>query len=136
MSGFASPRAATCARSPAFPARPCRPASSIDGRFIVFTHIDPKSHSLGVWDRKKGSVQRVRFPATWLSARPSRLTPTRWPWPLSNGKYPVIYLLNHASRRNASEGGHSINVSRPLTRPAPRWPYLANPGGPQISSRT
>ena len=44
------------------PGEAMSPAWSPDGRFVVFTHIDPKSHALGVWDRSTGKVQRIRFP--------------------------------------------------------------------------
>ena len=74
------------------------PAWSIDGRFIVFTHIDPKSHSLGVWDRKKGSVQRVRFPGNVVIG-PSFTPDNKVAVALSNVKYPVIYLLKHAFKK-------------------------------------
>ena len=38
------------------------PSWSLDGRFIVFSHMDDKSHALGVWDRLTNRVQRIRFP--------------------------------------------------------------------------
>lgn len=38
------------------PGEALSPAWSPDGRFVVFSHIDPKSHALGVWDRSTGKV--------------------------------------------------------------------------------
>lgn len=109
------------------------PAWSIDGRFIVFTHIDPKSHSLGVWDRKKGSVQRVRFPGNVVIG-PSFTPDNKVAVALSNGKYPVIYLLNHAfQKERVLEGGHSINVSPTFDKTGTKMAFTSSRlGGPQI----
>lgn len=47
------------------------PSWSLDGRFIVFSHMDDKSHALGVWDRLTNRVQLSASPATPSSAPPS-----------------------------------------------------------------
>ena len=48
-----SPLAVICARFRNMPGEALSPAWAPDGRFVVFSHIDPKSHTLGVGDRSK-----------------------------------------------------------------------------------
>ncbi|MBO5490837.1 MAG: PD40 domain-containing protein, partial [Desulfovibrio sp.] len=93
------------------PGESMSPAWSPDGRFVVFTHIDQQSHALGVWDRASGKVQRIRFPGNVVIG-PAFTPDNQVAVALSNGKYPVIFLLNHVfQKERILEGGNSINVS-------------------------
>ncbi len=109
------------------------PAWSPDGRFVVFTHIDDRSHGLGVWDRSSGSVQRIRFPGN-IVIGPAFTPSNQVAVSLSNGKNPDIYLLNHAfQRQNALEQNDSINVSPTFDRSGTKMAFTSNRlGGPQI----
>ena len=69
------------------PGEAMSPCWSPDARFIVFTLIDHKSHSLGVWDAGSGRVQRIRFPGDVVIG-PSFLPDNTVAVALSNGKYP------------------------------------------------
>ena len=115
------------------PGEAMSPAWSPDGRFVVFTHIDPKSHALGVWDRSTGKVQRIRFPGNVVIG-PAFMPDNKVAVALSNGKYPVIFLLNHVfQKERVLEQSNAINVSPTFDSTGTKMAFTSSRlGGPQI----
>ena len=109
------------------------PAWSPDGRFVVFTHIDNRSHALGVWDRMSRKVQRIRFPGN-IVIGPAFMPDNKVAVSLSNGKNPDIFLLNHVFQRERSlEENNSINVSPTFDATGTKMAFTSSRlGGPQI----
>lgn len=109
------------------------PTWSMDGRFIVFTHLDAKSHALGVWDRASGQVQRIRFPGNTVIG-PAFMPNNKVAVSLSNGKTPDIFLLNHAfQKERVLESTGAINVSPSFDSTGTKMAFTSNRmGGPQI----
>lgn len=115
------------------PGEALSPSWSPDGRFVVFSHIDPKSHALGVWDRATGRVQRIRFPGNVVIG-PSFMPDNKVAVALSHGRYPVIYLLNHVfQKERVLEQHNSINVSPTFDKTGTKMAFTSSRlGGPQI----
>ncbi len=115
------------------PGEALSPAWSPDGRFVVFSHIDPKSHALGVWDRATGKVQRIRFPGNVVIG-PAFMPDNKVAVALSKGQYPVIYLLNHVfQKERVLEEHNSINVSPTFDKGGTKMAFTSSRlGGPQI----
>ena len=87
------------------------PSWSLDGRFIVFSHMDDKSHALGVWDRLTNRVQRIRFPGNTVIG-PTFTPGNKVAVSLSTGKNPDIFMLNHAFQTERTlEANGTIHVS-------------------------
>lgn len=115
------------------PGEALSPAWSPDGRFVVFSHIDPKSHALGVWDRATNKVQRIRFPGNVVIG-PAFMPDNKVAVALSKGRYPVIYLLNHVfQKERVLEEHNSINVSPTFDKTGTKMAFTSSRlGGPQI----
>lgn len=115
------------------PGEALSPAWSPDGRFVVFSHIDPKSHALGVWDRATNKVQRIRFPGNVVIG-PAFTPDNKVAVALSKGRYPVIYLLNHVfQKERVLEENNSINVSPTFDKTGTKMAFTSSRlGGPQI----
>ncbi|MDR3358469.1 MAG: translocation protein TolB [Desulfovibrio sp.] len=115
------------------PGEALSPAWSPDGRFVVFSHIDQKSHALGVWDSGSKKVQRIRFPGNVVIG-PAFMPDNKVAVALSNGKYPVIFLLNHVfQKERILEQSDSINVSPTFDRAGTKMAFTSSRlGGPQI----
>jgi TolB protein len=115
------------------PGEALSPAWSLDGRFVVFSHIDDRSHALGVWDRNSGRVQRIRFPGNTVIG-PSFTPENKVAVALSQGKNPDIYLLNHTFQvERTLEANPSIDVSPSFDASGRRMAFTSSRlGGPQI----
>lgn len=115
------------------PGEALSPCWSPDGRFVVFSHIDPKSHALGVWDRSSGRVQMIRFPGNVVIG-PAFTPDNKVAVALSKGRYPVIYLLNHVFKKErVLEEHNSINVSPTFDKTGTKMAFTSSRlGGPQI----
>ena len=109
------------------------PSWSLDGRFIVFSHMDDSSHALGVWDRLTNRVQRIRFPGNTVIG-PVFTPGNKVAVSLSTGKYPDIFLLNHAfQKERAIEASSAINVSPSFSSDGSKMAFCSSRmGGPQI----
>ncbi len=109
------------------------PSWSNDGRYIVFTHIDERSHALGVWDKNSNKVQRIRFPGN-IVIGPTFMPDNKVAVSLSNGQNPDIFLLNHSfQRERALEQNNSINVSPSFDKTGTKMTFTSSRlGGPQI----
>lgn len=89
------------------------PAWSPDGRFILFSHIDDRTHALGVWDRLNGKTQRVKFPGNTIIG-PTFFPNNKVAVSLAMQGYPDIYLLDHSFKRESkleSSGGIDVSPS-------------------------
>ncbi|MDR2892215.1 MAG: translocation protein TolB [Deltaproteobacteria bacterium] len=74
------------------------PTWSHDGRFIVFSHIDDRSHALGVWDADTNRVQRLRFPGNTVIG-PCFMPDNKVAVSLTDGRNPSIFLLDHSFKK-------------------------------------
>ncbi|MCT4535779.1 translocation protein TolB [Halodesulfovibrio sp.] len=74
------------------------PTWSPDGRYILFSHIGKRFHSLGIWDRLTQRVQKVKFPGNTIIG-PAFLPDNKVAVSLAAGGNPDIYLLNHKFKR-------------------------------------
>ena len=109
------------------------PSWSLDGRFIVFSHMDDKSHALGVWDRLTNRVQRIRFPGNTVIG-PCFLPDNRVAVSLSTGHYPDIFLLNRQFQRERPlEQSAAINVSPSFDAAGTKMAFTSSRlGSPQV----
>ncbi|MBO4311528.1 MAG: PD40 domain-containing protein [Desulfovibrionaceae bacterium] len=110
------------------------PSWSPDGRYLVFSHIDDSTHSLAVWNRATGQMQRIRFPGNTVIA-PAFLPDNRVAVSLSRaGGYPDIYLLNRSFQKERGlERSPSINVSPTFDSTGTKMAFCSSRlGGPQI----
>jgi len=115
------------------PGEALSPTWSMDGRFIVFSHIDDRSHALGVWDRNSGKVQRIRFPGNTVIG-PAFTPDNKVAVALSQGRNPDIYQLSHSFQVERSlEVHNSINVSPSFDTSGTKMAFTSSRlGGPQI----
>ncbi len=110
------------------------PSWSPDGRYLVFSHIDDSTHSLAVWNRATGQLQRIRFPGNTVIA-PSFMPDNRVAVSLSTtGGYPDIYLLDRSFKKERGlERSPSINVSPTFDSTGTKMAFCSSRlGGPQI----
>ncbi|MFI3272558.1 MAG: translocation protein TolB [Pseudomonadota bacterium] len=109
------------------------PSWSFDGRFVVFAHMDDRTHALGVWDRITNRVQRIRFQGNTVIG-PCFMPDNKVAVSLSLNSNPDIYLLNHKfQRERALEANSSINVSPSFDAEGKRMAFVSSRlGGPQI----
>ncbi len=109
------------------------PSWSMDGRFIVFSHMDDSTHGLGVWDRNTKKVQRIRFPGNTVIG-PVFMPNNNVAVSLSTGSNPDIFMLDHSFKRERSlEESPAINVSPSFDKTGSRMAFTSSRlGGPQI----
>jgi TolB protein len=87
------------------------PTWSPDGRRILFTHIDKRSHGLGVCDTVSRTVQRIRFPGNTVIG-PTYMPDGRVAVGLTDGRNPSIFLLGHTLQKERRlDESSAIDVS-------------------------
>lgn len=109
------------------------PSWSKDGRFIIFSHVDVRTHGLGVWDATTGQVQRIRFPGNTVIG-PFFMPDNKVAVSLSTGKNPGIFLLDHKFRRERTiENSASIDVSPSVDASGAKMAFVSSRmGNPHI----
>ncbi len=109
------------------------PSWSSDGRFIIFSHVDVRTHGLGVWDAQTGKTQRIRFPGNTVIG-PVFMPDNKVMVSLSTGKNPGIFLLDHQFRRERTvENSASIDVSSSVDASGTRMAFVSSRmGNPHI----
>ena len=109
------------------------PAWSPDGRRVIFTHIDKRSHGLGVYDAGSKSVQRVKFPGNTVIG-PTYMPDGRVAVSLTDGRNPSIFLLGAGlEKQRKLDESPSIDVSPSVDASGALMAFTSNRlGGPQI----
>ncbi|GHV52774.1 protein TolB [Deltaproteobacteria bacterium] len=109
------------------------PSWSKDGRFIIFSHVDVRTHGLGVWDAANNAVQRIRFPGNTVIG-PVFMPDNKVAVSLSTGKNPGIFLLDHNFRRESTiENSSSIDVSPSVDASGTKMAFVSSRmGNPHI----
>ena len=109
------------------------PSWSSDARFIIFSHINKTSHALGVWDRRTGQTQRVKFPGNTVIG-PTFMPDNKVAVSLAQHGYPNIYLLNHSFKRErVIEDSGGIDVSPSFDARASKMAFTSSRlGNPHV----
>lgn len=115
------------------PGEALSPSWSPDARFIVFSHMDDRTHALGVWDRLTRQTQRIKFPGNTVIG-PAFMPDNKVAVSLSTGKNPGIFLLNHVFQKERTlEDSASIDVSASFDATGTKMAFCSSRlGGPQI----
>ena len=109
------------------------PTWSPDGRHVLFSHIDYRSHALGVWDSMTNNTRRIRFPGNTVIG-PSYMPGGNIAVGLSDGQHPSIFLLDSQFQKVSKiEGSYGIDISPSIDASGSRMAFTSNRhGGPQI----
>ena len=109
------------------------PSWSPDGRRVIFTHIDKRSHGLGVYDAGSKSVNRIKFPGNTVIG-PAYMPDGRVAVSLTDGRNPSIFLLGHGlEKQRKLDESPSIDVSPSVDASGSLMAFTSNRmGGPQI----
>jgi len=120
-------------RLTSMPGMALSPAWSPDGSRVIFTHIDKRSHGLGVYDTRSKTTQRVRFRNSVVIG-PAYMPSGGVAVSLSEGMYPSIFQLGSSfQKQQALSRSSAIDVS-PSFDAAGRYMVFTSSrmGGPQI----
>ncbi len=109
------------------------PTWSPDGRFVLFTSIDPRSHALGIYDNASKSTQRIKFPGNTVIG-PCFMPDSRVAVGLTDGRNPSIFLLSSSFQKESKlEGSNGIDVSPSVDAAGRLMAFTSSrAGGPQI----
>jgi TolB protein len=109
------------------------PSWSPDGRKVIFTHIDKRSHGLGIYDTGSKSTQRIKFPGNTVIG-PTYLPDGRVAVSLTDGRNPSIFILGHSLEKQGKlDESQSIDVSPSVDAKGTLMAFTSNRmGGPQI----
>ena len=109
------------------------PTWSPDGRYVLFSHIDYRSHALGVWDSMTNNTRRIRFPGNTVIG-PSFFPNGNIAVSLSDGQNPSIFLLDAQFQKVSKlDTSYGIDVSPSVDSTGSRMAFTSNRfGGPQI----
>ncbi len=115
------------------PGNALSPSWSPDGRFVVFSHVDRRTHALGVWDSTTLSVQRIKFPGNTVIG-PCFMPNNQVAVSLSDGRNPSIFLLDHQFRRlRALDASSSIDVSPSVDATGTKMAFVSSRmGNPHV----
>jgi len=109
------------------------PSWSPDGRYVIFSHIGDRYHSLGVWDRLTRRVQHIKFPGNTIIG-PTFLPNNKVAVSLASGGNPDIYLLNHIFQKEKPlVENWAIDVSPSFDATGTKMAYVSSRrGNPHI----
>jgi TolB protein len=109
------------------------PTWSPDGRRVLFTHIDKRSHGLGVYDTVSKTVRRIRFPGNTVIG-PTYMPDGRVAVGLTDGRNPSIFLLGHdLQKERRLDESPAIDVSPSVDASGSLMAFTSGRlGGPQV----
>ena len=115
------------------PGEALSPTISNDGRFVLFSHIDSRTHALGVYDMVNRSVQRIKFPGNTVIG-PAFMPDNRVAVSLTDGRSPSIFLLNHVFQKERRlDESSAIDVSPSIDATGTKMVFTSNRlGNPHI----
>lgn len=109
------------------------PSWSPDGGRVIFTHIDKRSHGLGVYSMGAGTVTRMKFAGNTVIG-PAYMPDGRVAVSLTDGRNPSIFVLGHGLQKEGRlDSNSAIDVSPSVDASGSLMAFTSSRlGGPQI----